>query len=565
MNESQELKEKESSFDNETTYEVMEHQAHSTTDDVVVVMSDKQVQTTIHERAGRMSQILFVYAREHPEIGYRQGMHEVLDYVMLAFEGDILLSEEEKTMTLKKGTPNVVMEHCLVDSNFILHDAFTLFECIMASLATAYDANPHAVEESGDFYSQKFLEQGESSPLENLTASIMTKLQLVEGDEQLCNILLNIMPVPPNLYFAKWIRLMFVREISGGMENALNLLDAFFDLAWSVTSYSSSELPINVALLDVWKAAACGMILLIRHKLVPTLINNGTMMGQHALDPNIGVGYLMNYPPLEDAQLLVDTIVELLIKEKKLSNAYFQSLSTATKSPMKLSEDQLPLCSQLVAGASKSSSDFLKGEYDNNYPRRTTTVSTNAQQQMLQSAEQGRKHRPSPPLVSHERIPGMKQTPAPVSFNHGPISGTIGNIAEGIIDFSKTASAAITSFHKQFEGHVSAAPFLGHPLQNDVMILSPSTASLSPRNSLMELASTLETSTATLMKYFTERINATAEEEYMIENSCRTYDSNCRSSSIPADIWEAITNIDLVRKELLKQQAENSRQKCNTF
>ena len=45
--------------------------------------SKSEINSSIRARAAQLSRILFVYAREHPSIGYRQGMHEILSYILL--------------------------------------------------------------------------------------------------------------------------------------------------------------------------------------------------------------------------------------------------------------------------------------------------------------------------------------------------------------------------------------------------------------------------------------------------------------------------------------------------
>jgi len=100
------------------------------------------------------------------------------------------------------------------------------------------------------------------------------------------------------------------------MKNVLRLWDAFFELA-SARASSEDDVPVTVALLDVLKTAAASMILLIRHKLLaPSMAQNGSMTGEP--DPNEGIGYLMNYPPLEDIGSLVEMISKLLKREQKL-------------------------------------------------------------------------------------------------------------------------------------------------------------------------------------------------------------------------------------------------------
>ncbi|KAL3827275.1 hypothetical protein ACHAXA_004750 [Cyclostephanos tholiformis] len=138
------------------------------------------IQSSIKERAVRMSQILFVYAKCHPEVGYRQGMHEVLSYVLLAFEMDLLeynvnsaergrwdtnlvSSNDEDVDGCRAGvdsSENVVAVR-LIDPEYILHDAFNLFECIMTTLAHAYDVIPTGDDSSDAILKEARIKRGE--------------------------------------------------------------------------------------------------------------------------------------------------------------------------------------------------------------------------------------------------------------------------------------------------------------------------------------------------------------------------------------------------------------------
>jgi len=149
----------------------------------------------------------------------------------------------------------------------------------------------------------------------HLPASIISKIRFIARDEQLFSLVLY-MPVPPTLYFAKWIRLLFSREVYGGMKKVMCLWDAFFDLASARSMASNDDVPIPIAVLDVLKAAAAGMILLIRDQLLAPCAMTGEP------DPNNGIGHLMNYPPIDDIRPLIELISDLLAKEKKLSKQY---------------------------------------------------------------------------------------------------------------------------------------------------------------------------------------------------------------------------------------------------
>jgi len=133
-----------------------------------------EIQLSIKERSNRISQLLFVYARDHSEIGYRQGMHEVLSYILLAIEMDLLYlartahrkqirksqtsfgftnntanknNEREGSMAGVDDKGNMVVVK-LLDPEYILHDAYNLFECIMTALAPAYDVIPVGDDEA---------------------------------------------------------------------------------------------------------------------------------------------------------------------------------------------------------------------------------------------------------------------------------------------------------------------------------------------------------------------------------------------------------------------------------
>jgi TBC1 domain family protein 5 len=123
----------------------------------------------------------------------------------------------------------------LLDPEYIIHDAFTLFETVMDALASAYDVVQIDVDGAS------------AGCLEAMTSSIVSKIRYVARDEALFSHVLY-MPVPPQLYFAKWVRLMFGREVAGGMMEVMELWDAFFELA-SATASMDSNMSVSNALM----------------------------------------------------------------------------------------------------------------------------------------------------------------------------------------------------------------------------------------------------------------------------------------------------------------------------
>ncbi|KAL7541659.1 hypothetical protein ACHAXR_011116 [Thalassiosira sp. AJA248-18] len=612
--------------------------------------AEAEKQTSIKERAGRISQILFVYASSNPAIGYRQGMHEVLSNILLALEMDLL---EQAIVTERKrwrrnslcfgisgqgadsdggmagvdSSGNIVVVR-LLDPDYILHDAFNLFECIMTSLAPAYDAMPVGDEMAAALLEEAKTERDES-PMELMTSSIVSKIRFVARDEELFGHVLY-MPVPPQLYFAKWIRLMFGRELAGGMKSVMTLWGAFFDLAAARAS-SHEELSINTALLDVLKTAAASMILLIRNLLLaPTMAPDGTMTGEP--DPNLGIGYLMNYPPMDSANvlLLVETISNLLTRETKISNQYLVSKER------KLSKQYLPSKNYKISSITEHPLDSSyhshhssprSGPLENVYGdgQRNEFIQKIQDEVPLVyrtgggSQAQPRKQEVDETLV---RDPTLGN-----SLGHD-VADSLGNFAEGLFDFgSKTVdlgSSAIANIQKKYEVRRQAAD---HPLQNNGIplnignsnndersddyvikyrprsssqqaidntelpiakldlldqmfdaedaggaadddstegmdsIASKLSASKSIGDSIQktptELASMLDKSVGILMAHFNERLsfaaNAASAPEDDIGNSLHS-----GHSMLPPEIWNAMADIDLVKKELLTQAALTS-------
>lgn len=613
-----------------------------------------EVQNSIKERAGRISQILFVYAREHPEIGYRQGMHEVLSYILLALEMDLLelhitqdrnsWRESSTSFGLPKNkdqgevtrggmagvdaSGNLVVVR-LIDQNYILHDAFNLFEHIMTSLAPAYDAIPLEDDTAQSMLEEAKTERDES-PMESMTSNIVSKIRFVARDEQLFGHILY-MPVPPQLYFAKWIRLMFGRELAGGMKNVLRLWDAFFELANARVS-NQEDLPVTVALLDVLKTASASMILLIRHKiLAPTMAPDGTMTGEP--DPNLGIGYLMNYPPVEDIGTLVEMISKLLKREQKLST----QCKVMKEKELERSYQNLSLQNHPISSIDEHPLEAKERMIEN--WRSKAAPTSNANDPLTPHIKEGGNngHNTSMflqqihDLCMEKNSQGQPQPPP--NRNHN-VAESLGNM---LVDFgSKTASAAIASIQnkvaldhplqqfndaatskenrdeeivikyrpyapvsspKQKTANVVQLP-IGEKLQLNATIgennpehnfverlfdaeeqegsdsatdedLDASMLSVSRsigdslQKSPKEMASILEKSVDTLMRHFNEQMVSRtdlAEDDGSLLGigSSLNSNANCHVSSkniIPDEIWDAMAEIDRVRKELLHQDA----------
>ena len=76
--------------------------------------------------------VLFVWCKLNPDVGYRQGMHEVLAPLVWVLDADAVSVEEAKD------TEELVVAEIL-DSRYVEHDAFTLFARIMQTAKSFYE------------------------------------------------------------------------------------------------------------------------------------------------------------------------------------------------------------------------------------------------------------------------------------------------------------------------------------------------------------------------------------------------------------------------------------------
>jgi len=80
-----------------------------------------------------MVDILFVWSKLNSDIGYRQGMHEILALVLWVVDRDAVHTGQSRKET--KSTK--ILKICL-DPNYITHDTFTLFSLIMHNAKSSY-------------------------------------------------------------------------------------------------------------------------------------------------------------------------------------------------------------------------------------------------------------------------------------------------------------------------------------------------------------------------------------------------------------------------------------------
>jgi len=80
--------------------------------------------------------ILFIFAKLNPDVGYRQGMHEVLAPVLWVVERESVDAARYDKATKELGDEGLLE---MFDSRYIEHDTFTLFGLVMQNAKSFYE------------------------------------------------------------------------------------------------------------------------------------------------------------------------------------------------------------------------------------------------------------------------------------------------------------------------------------------------------------------------------------------------------------------------------------------
>ncbi|WWC58047.1 uncharacterized protein I303_100582 [Kwoniella dejecticola CBS 10117] len=191
---------------------------------------------------------LFLFSVLNPDVGYRQGMHELLACCFLAVDRDSLSKEEQLKTSPEKD--NEAMWDTL-DRKYVEHDSFQLFQAIMKGAKEFYEWRA----EEGLIKTRT--PNAPQAPIITRCNNIHTSL-LRRIDPQLWE-RLETEGVEAQIWAIRWIRLIFTREIP--FSSAMRIWDGIF-----------AEDP-GLGIMDFICVA---MLLLIRNELIeadyPTLL-----------------------------------------------------------------------------------------------------------------------------------------------------------------------------------------------------------------------------------------------------------------------------------------------------
>ncbi|XP_055851697.1 TBC1 domain family member 5 isoform X2 [Episyrphus balteatus] len=220
-----------------------------------------------------MVNILFYYAREHPYMCYRQGMHEILAPILFVMYGDhqALLHFMELSDDIDELLRDVL------NPEYLEADSYSIFSRLMASIESYYRITNLIQTEGGYFAVEN--DQDIIDPV-TTEVEVISQLNLIRDkilakeDLHLHNYLLKL-DIPLHIFGIRWLRLLFGREFP--LLDLLMLWDAIF------ADSDRFDLP-NYILV--------AMLIRIRDKL---LLNDYTTC----------LTYLMRYPTNVDINLIL--------------------------------------------------------------------------------------------------------------------------------------------------------------------------------------------------------------------------------------------------------------------
>lgn len=186
-----------------------------------------------------MVNVLFHYARQHPQISYRQGMHELLAPIIFVLHNDQQAFLHALELDYIREFPDVLRDDIreLLNPDYTEHDAFFLFNQVMDAVESWYTWNENYIKV--DQFS--FMPFAKTSTL-GLHNGLGVKLcrinqSMLKAHDFAIYTHLENMEIPLHVFGIRWLRLLFGREFI--LPELLILWDAIFadSLAFNLVDY----------------------------------------------------------------------------------------------------------------------------------------------------------------------------------------------------------------------------------------------------------------------------------------------------------------------------------------
>ncbi|KAI9505423.1 rab-GTPase-TBC domain-containing protein [Coemansia spiralis] len=173
-----------------------------------------------------MCDVLFVYAKMHSSLQYRQGMHELLGPLLMVVDNDAI----ERSSVDKEGDSFCLS--AILDNRFIEHDTFAMFDRLMRLCMPWYQSPSYAspplkpTRKSGSNSGKKAAIDAMKTQTPIIAQCYMMMDKLAAVDPSLAAHLQGL-DIEPQLFGIRWYRLLFSREFSH-LEDVLVLWDMLF-------------------------------------------------------------------------------------------------------------------------------------------------------------------------------------------------------------------------------------------------------------------------------------------------------------------------------------------------
>ncbi|KAI9759937.1 MAG: hypothetical protein M4579_001970 [Chaenotheca gracillima] len=230
--------------------------------------------------------VLFIFCKINRDVGYRQGMHELLAPILWTVERDAIDPASFKGIRIDSQETELMRD--VLSARFIEHDSFTLFSLVMQTAKTFYETGEQdSGQSTADMFSRSNAVPQRLSPIIERSQRIHEDY-LARADPALAEHLKNI-DILPQVFLIRWIRLLFGREFP--FDDLLCLWDALF-----------AEDPA----LDLIDYICVVMLLPIRWQLMETEYSGALML-------------LLRYPPLPNPHVPASLVVDAMYLRDNLT------------------------------------------------------------------------------------------------------------------------------------------------------------------------------------------------------------------------------------------------------
>lgn len=186
-----------------------------------------------------MVNVLFHYARQHPQISYRQGMHELLAPIIFVLHNDQQAFLHALELDYIREFPDTLRDDIreLLNPDYTEHDAFFLFNQVMDAVESWYSWNENHVRV--DQFSFMPFAKTHTLGLHNGLGVKLCRINqsMLKAHDLAVYTHLENMEIPLHVFGIRWLRLLFGREFI--LPELLILWDAIFadSLAFNLVDY----------------------------------------------------------------------------------------------------------------------------------------------------------------------------------------------------------------------------------------------------------------------------------------------------------------------------------------